>query len=193
MEYSDQQLNIGIRQGDVAAFEALYRQYYVFLCLIAEHIVKNHFDAEEIVSDVFVKLWTLKEKTGISTSFKAYLIKAVQNTSINYLEKPQFKNKLTDSLSKSDYELLSWDSDYPLGQLYVKEILEILDHGIDTLPDGCRQIYMLSRNRGMKYCDIAHKQGVSVNTVKTQMKIALSRLRDILHDYMLILLLITLI
>ena len=188
MEYSDQQINTGIRQGDVAVFEELYRQYYVFLCLIAEHIVKNHSDAEEIVSDVFVKLWTIRERTDIAVSIKAYLIKAVQNTSLNYLEKLKFENRLTDSLSKSDYELLAWDSDYPLGQLYRKEILEILDQGINTLPDGCRQIFLLSRNKGMKYCDIAGKLGISVNTVKTQMKIALSRLRDILHDYLIILL-----
>lgn len=188
MEYSNQQLNNGIRQGDVAVFEELYRQYYIYLCLIAEHIVKNHSDAEEVVSDVFVKLWTIREKTEITTSIKAYLVKAVHNTSINYLEKLKFENKLTDSLSKLDYELLAWNSDYPLGQLYTKEIMEILDHGINTLPECCRQIFLLSRNEDMKYCDIACKLGISVNTVKTQMKIALFRLREFLQDYLIILL-----
>jgi RNA polymerase sigma-70 factor (ECF subfamily) len=189
MQYSSQQLLNGIRQGDVAAFETLYRQYYVYLCLIAEHIVRNHCDAEEIVSDVFVKLWSIKEKTVIATSIKAYLIKAVHNTSINYIEKLKSENKLTDSLSNSDFELLAWDSDYPLGQLYTNEIMEILDQGINTLPERCRQIFLLSRNEDMKYCDIASKIGISVNSVKTQMKIALSRLHDILQDYLIILLL----
>ena len=188
MEYSNQQLNNGIRQGDIAVFEELYKQYYVYLCLIAEHIVKNHSEAEEVVSDVFVKLWMIREKTEITTSIKAYLVKAVHNTSINYLEKHNLENKLTDSLSKSDFELLAWSSDYPLGQLYTKEIMEILDHGINTLPECCRQIFLLSRNEDMKYCDIACKLGISVNSVKTQMKIALSRLREILQDYLIILL-----
>ena len=138
MEYSNQQLINGIRQGDVAAFEELYRQYYIFLCLIAEHIVRNPSDAEEIVSDVFVKLWNIREKIDITTSIKAYLVKAVHNTSLNYLEKLKSENKLTDSLSNSDYELLAWDSDYPLGQLYEKEIMDILDQGINTLPDRCQ-------------------------------------------------------
>ena len=188
MEFSNQQLNNGIRQGDIAVFEELYKQYYVYLCLIAEHIVKNHSEAEEVVSDVFVKLWMIREKTEITTSIKAYLVKAVHNTSINYLEKHNLENKLTDSLSKSDFELLAWSSDYPLGQLYTKEIMEILDHGINTLPECCRQIFLLSRNEDMKYCDIACKLGISVNSVKTQMKIALSRLREILQDYLIILL-----
>ena len=188
MEYSDQQLINGINQGDVNAFEELYKQYYVFLCLIAEHIVTNPSDAEEIVSDVFVKLWNIKEKIEITKSIKVYLVKAVHNTSINYLERLNLKNKLTDSLTYSDYKLLAWDSDYPLGQLYEKEILDILDHGISALPDACREIFILSRNEDMKYSDIADKLRISVNTVKTQIKIALAHLRENLKNYLMILL-----
>jgi len=188
MEYLDQQLINGIKAGDVVAFEELYKQYYIFLCFIAEHIVRNPSDAEEIVSDVFVKLWNIREKINITTSIKAYLVKAVLNTSINYIERSKISNKLTDSLSNSDYELLAWDSDYPLGQLYEKEIMNILDQGISKLPDACRQIFILSRNEDMKYSDIADKLGISVNTVKTQMKIALARLRETLKDYLMILL-----
>jgi RNA polymerase sigma-70 factor, ECF subfamily len=189
MEYSQQQLINGIKNGDLVAFEELYQQYYIFLCLIAEHIVRNPSDAEEIVSDVFVKLWNIREKIEIVTSIKAYLVKAVHNTSINFLEQSKIINKLTDCLNNSDYKLLAWDSDYPLGRLYEKEIMNILDHGINTLPDACRQIFILSRNENMKYSDIANKLGISVNTVKTQMKIALARLREILKDYLMILLL----
>jgi RNA polymerase sigma-70 factor (ECF subfamily) len=191
MEYSHQQLINGIKNGDVLAFEELYKQYYIFLCLIAEHIVRNPSDAEEIVSDVFVKLWNIREKIEIITSIKAYLVKAVHNTSINFLEHSARINKLTDCLNSSDYKILAWDSDYPLGQLYEKEIMHILEHGIDMLPDGCRQIFILNRNGNMKYCDIADKLGISVNTVKTQMKIALSRLREALKDYLKVLLLFT--
>ncbi|MCX6320827.1 MAG: RNA polymerase sigma-70 factor [Bacteroidia bacterium] len=190
MELSNQQLINGIQKGDIAAFEELYRQYYIFLCLIAEHIVRNHSDAEEIVSDVFVRLWNIREKIDITTSIKGYLIKAVHNTSFNYLERFRLIHKLTDTLSNSDYELLAWDSDYPLGQLYEKEIMNILDQGISTLPDGCREIFILSRNEGMKYSAIAGKLGISVNTVKTQMKIALARLRENLKDYLMILFII---
>lgn len=188
MGFSNQQLINDIKQGDITAFEELYRQYYIFLCLIAEHIVRNSSDAEEIVSDVFVRLWNIRENIEITTSIKAYLVKAVHNTSLNYIEHHRISNTLTDSLCNSDYKLLAWDSDYPLGQLYEKEIMDILDHGINTLPDACREIFILSRNEGMTYCKIAGKLGISVNTVKTQMKIALARLRENLKDYLMILL-----
>lgn len=189
MENLNQQLISGIKQGDVAVFEELYRKYYVFLCLIAEHIIRNHSDAEEVVSDVFVKVWNIRDKIDITTSVKAYLVRAVHNTSLNYIEKVKLENKLTDSLSRSDCELLAWDSDYPLGQIYEKEIMEILDHGISTLPDCCKEVFVLSRDGNLKYADIAKKLGISENTVKTQIKIALSRLREILKDYLVILIL----
>lgn len=182
MEFSNKELINGIQQGDVTAFEELYKKYYIFLCLIAEHIVRNSSDSEEIVSDVFVKLWNIREKINITTSLKAYLVKAVYNTSFNYIEQSKIRNKFTDNLSSSDYEILAWDSDYPLGRLYEKEIMNIIDHGISTLPDACRQVFILSRNENMKYSEIADKLGISVNTVKTQMKIALVRLRKILKD-----------
>jgi RNA polymerase sigma-70 factor (ECF subfamily) len=183
-----QQLINDIRQGDIAAFEELHKRYYVFLCLVAEHIVRNPCDAEEIVSDVFVKLWNIREKIEITTSIKAYLVKAVHNTSLNYLDRDKINNNLTDRLSDSDIKILAWDSDYPLGQLYEKEIISILDQGISALPESCREIFMLSRDKDMKYSDIACKLGISVNTIKTQMKIALARLRQILKEYLVILL-----
>jgi RNA polymerase sigma-70 factor (ECF subfamily) len=183
MESTDQQILVDIKLGYVSGFEKLYQKYYLVLCLVAAQIVKNPHDAEEIVSDVFVRLWNIREKLEITTSIKAYLIKAVRNTSLNYLERSKKSGK-TDSITNSDFQLLAWDSDYPLGQLFEKEILEILDQGINKLPEGCREIFLMSRNEDMKYSDIAEKQNISVNTVKTQMKIALSSLRDTLKDYL---------
>ena len=171
----------------------LYKQFYVYLCLVAEHIVRNRADAEEIVSDVFVKLWNIRDNINITNSIKWYLVKAVRNTSLNYIEKNKSNKNMTSSLSSADYEILSWDSDYPLGQLYQKEILTILDNSINELPDACKEIFLLSRNQEMKYDQIAGKLGISINTVKTQMKIALARLRASLRDYLTILIFLILI
>ncbi|MBI5009410.1 MAG: RNA polymerase sigma-70 factor [Bacteroidia bacterium] len=173
-----------MRTGDIVAFETIFNKYYVYLCLISEHMVKNPSDAEEIVSDVFMKIWNLRDKFEITTSVKAYLIRAVYNASLNHIESNKFRNKLTQNITSSDSELLIWDNNYPLGQLFEKEILETLNQGINTLPDACRQIFILSRNENMKYSDIARRQGISVNTVKTQMKIALVRLRETLKDFL---------
>src|SRR4030042_555933 len=188
MEDSEQQLINGIRKGDLTSFEDLYKRYYFYLCLVAEHIVRNHSDAEEIVSDVFIRIWNIRHNIDITTSIKAYLIKAVYNTSLNYLERDRIHNKLTDSISESDHKLLAWGSDYPLGQLYRKEVIDILEQGVCKLPDCCREIFKLSRDGDMEYSKIADKLGISKNTVKTQIKIALAHLRKDLKDYLRIIL-----
>ncbi len=184
MDISEEKLINGICQGDLTSYEDLYKRYYVYLCLVAEHIIRNHSDAEEIVSDVFIRLWNIRSNFSITTSFKKYLIKAVYNTALNYLERNNRRDKLTDSLTESDNKLLAWSSDYPLGQLYRKEVIDILEQGVYKLPDSCREIFKLSREKEMDYNKIADKLGISKNTVKTQIKIALVRLRRELKDYL---------
>jgi RNA polymerase sigma-70 factor, ECF subfamily len=183
MEYPDQKLISAIQNGDLVAYEELYKKYYVYLCFAAEHITRSHADAEEIVSDVFVRLWNLRDKSEIILSVKAYLIRAVHNASLNFIEKNEKRLKSTESLSSSDMKVLAWDSDYPLGRLYEKELQDILSNCINELPEGCREIFLLSRDKDMKYTEISNKLGISVNTVKSQVKIALSRLRFAVRNY----------
>jgi RNA polymerase sigma-70 factor, ECF subfamily len=183
MEYPDQKLISAILEGDLGAYEELFKKYYVYLCFVAEHIIRNRSDAEEIVSDVFVRLWNLKGRTEIISSVKAYLIRSVHNASLNYIEQNAVRLKSTGRLSSADLKVLAWDSDYPLGQLYEKELQDILENCIKELPEACREIFLLSRDRDMKYTEISNKLGISVNTVKTQIKIALSRLREAVSNY----------
>ena len=184
MIYSDHNSESSLRPYGIAFFEELYKHYYVYLCLVSQHIVRNPDDAEEIVSDVFVKLWNMREKIGTIRSIKAYLVKSVHNASLNFLEQNRYRSELTDSLNDSAIKTLAWDSDYPLGQLYEKELLEKVIKGINDLPEACREIFLLSRDKEMKYEEISRKLGISINTVKSQMKIALSRLREIVLKYM---------
>lgn len=186
MDISNHKYMGDLRKSNVDDFELLYKNYYVYLCFVAEQVVKNPVDAEEIVSEVFLKLWNNKESLVITSSLKTYLIRAVHNTALNYLEKmrPTNYGELPDFM----LELAGWDNDYPLGRLFEKEAFELLEKGIHSLPEGCREIFLLSRDKDMTYNDIAQRLGISVNTVKTQMKIALSRIRELLKDYMPILL-----
>jgi RNA polymerase sigma-70 factor (ECF subfamily) len=173
----DNKFLTGRDEEDLRIFELLYEKYFAYLCIVSNYIVKDPLDAEEAVSDVFVKLWNVRDEINTSTSLKSYLIKADRNTSLNYVERNRIKRNLTDSLSVSSIELLDWGSDYPMEQLLEKEIIEDIEKAIESLPAGCREVFMLSRNTDMKYTDIARELSILVNTVKTQMKIALSRLR----------------
>jgi len=185
MENCDQEPLASAPGADIDTFERLYGKYYVYLCMIAMHIVRNKDDAEEIVSDVFVRLWNSADRIKEIRSVKAYLVKAVHNTSLNYIEHNR-KFRQTESINARDLNILAWDSDYPVGHLYEKELLDIIIKCVEELPDSCREIFLLSRDKNLKYSEISDRLGISLNTVKTQMKIALSGLREEVSKYMVI-------
>lgn len=185
MENCDQESFSSTPEANIDTFEKLYEKYYVYLCMIALHIVRNEEDAEEVVSDVFVRLWDSADRLKEIRSVKAYLVKAVRNASLNYI-KHNRKYGLAESINAKDLNILAWDDDYTLGQFYEKELLEIIDNCIENLPDSCREIFLLSRDKDLKYNEISDRLGISVNTVKAQMKIALSRLRENVSKYMIL-------
>jgi len=71
-----------IKKGDKKAFEALFHRYYGILCQHAAHFIKNEAEAEEIVQELFVRIWEKREKIQIDTSLKNYLFRAVKNQSL---------------------------------------------------------------------------------------------------------------
>ena len=135
-----------IKKGDLHAFESLYRDYYKMLCIIANNYVNDKLAAEEIVGDVFFKIWEKKDTLTINVSFKSYLIRSVQNRSINYLEKLQSdkkqKEKFTSENTNTEY--IPYSSDYQLGKLFEEELLAIIQNTILSLPEQCRKIFALS-------------------------------------------------
>ena len=183
MENCDQEPLPSVPEADINTFKKLYEKYYVYLCMVALHIVRNRDDAEEIVSDVFVRLWNSADRIKEIRSVKAYLVKAVHNSSLNYI-KHNSKYRLTGSMNTSDLNIMAWDSDYPLGQFYEKELLDVISNCIEKLPDSCREIFLLSRDKDLKYNEISDRLGISVNTVKAQIKIALARIRENVSKYM---------
>jgi RNA polymerase sigma-70 factor, ECF subfamily len=179
------QINIedGIRMGDLTTFEQLFNDYYNYLCYVAIEFVKEKHIAEEIVSDVFFALWEKRESIQINISLSAYLIRAVKNRCINYSlhckAEQRFKQTITERLIQN-----SSTDGYPMGGLITNELTVLIKKSIDNLPEQCRQVFLLSRDEELKYEEIAERLNISINTVKTQMKIALSKLRVSLKDYL---------
>ena len=181
----DKELLKRVRKGDLSAYESLFHDYYVMLSIIAKSFVKNNELAEELVNDVFVKIWERREFFLINTSLRAYLAKSVQNRCINYLRQNRKKTNLREPLTENmNYEMLRWSDDYPLDKLMEKELADDIEKSVAKLPERCRQIFLLSRDKGLQYDQIAENLNISVNTVKAQMKIALSKLREYLREYL---------
>lgn len=172
-----------IRMGNLTTFEQLYTDYYSYLCYLAIEFVKDKYVAEEIVSDIFFALWEKRELIQINTSLSAYLIRSVKNRCINYSLHCKVEQRLNQTISEKLIQHSLVD-EYPMGSLITKELTSLIKKSIENLPEQCRQTFLLSRDEELKYEEIAERLNISINTVKTQMKIALSKLRVSLKDYL---------
>ncbi len=172
-----------IKNGDNAAFNILFDKYYVALCFYANKYLKDIDLARSLVQQVFVDLWTKREKIVVSTSVKSYFYNTVRNRCIDVLR----KEKATAGLPKS----LENIGHAPFRDLVEEaELNDRINASINQLPEKCREIFLLCRFEGLKYSEIAEKLGISVKTVEMQMGIALKKLRDSLSDYLMVNLLV---
>ena len=172
-----------LNSKDAAVFEEIYTTYFPLLYNYAFTIIKDRVEAEDAVSDVFLKLWEEKHFRNIETSVKSYLFKSVYNQCINILQREEVREKYANYIQHIQY-VNETDSDYPLSSLIENELTEILQKAIEKLPPQCRKIFEMSRIEQLTHDEIALKLGVSINTVHMQIKRALSKLRIELKDFL---------
>ncbi len=146
--------------------------------------LKDSTQAEEIVNDVFLKIWEDGNQIRIETSLKSYLYKAIINRCINALN----KNK-RESAYQTDLTNVPDDS-YELRQIEENELTIKLYAAIDQLPDQCRKVFEMSRFEELKQQEIADKLGISIKTVKNHITIALKQLSKSMLNYLLLLMLV---
>lgn len=170
-----------IKTGDQKAFEQLFHRYYPFLCLRATQLVKNADDAQEIVQELFVKLWEKRGETEIETSVKNYLSRAVKNQCLNFIKHNQIKNEHARRFLAEPESIPSEEDFWARA-----ELLKTIEESLAKLPEKRREIFRLSREEGLKYREIAEKLNISVKTVETQMGLAIKTLRDKLKKILLL-------
>ncbi len=154
------------------------------LCIIAYDYTRNRTLAEEMVEDTFLIIWEKRASIVVTDAIKYFLIKSTQNTCLQYIRKKKLETQSMDNTQAERF--IPWSDDYPLGRLFEKELSEIIDQTIESFPTQIRKVFLLSRHKDMTYTQIAETLNISENTVKTQIKTALSRLRVALKDYLMI-------
>lgn len=162
------------------AVNLLFNNYYADLCKKAYRIVNDKDVAEDIVQDVFFKLWEKKLKIQIDTSLSAYLKRMVFNESISFLRKNKELLEFSDEINQNQF---SDEPDYRLNQ---QELQAVIKEAIKKLPPKCKTVFLLSRMEELSYKEIAEHLGLSVKTVENQMGKALKLLRHSLKDYYLL-------
>ncbi len=165
-----------IRQGNNRTFNLLFDDYYLPLCHFSNRYVNDMDTARSLVQEVFVAIWTNRERLIINHSIKSYLYHAVKNKSINLLKSGKHNSTIDDTISGIPAQPF-------LDLVEEAELQGLINKSINQLPEKCREIFLLSRFEELKYTEIAVKLNISVKTVEMQMGIALKRLREKLSDY----------
>lgn len=169
-----------IRNGDISAFEKVFREYYAPLTLFANTFVKDKDVAEEIVQDFFFHYWKDREQTRIQTSMKSYFFQSIRNRALKYLRHENVKLKYASQVQNESSPTLET---YELDVYELKELESTINNILDKLPPVCSSIFRMNRFEGLKYREIAEKLSISVKTVEANMSKALTAFRQELRPY----------
>ncbi len=175
-----------IKEGDVKSFELIFKSYYSRLCRYARNYVHDKIVAEDLVKDIFIKIWENRSQLEIKSSLSGYLFRSVHNHCINHVTRNKHANILNQSdLPDNIGDLIHpLSPDYPVANLIARELEEKLRQSVQALPDQCREIFILSRMDELSHEEIAKKKNISINTVKVQIYRALLKLREDLKEYL---------
>ncbi|MCE2616618.1 RNA polymerase sigma-70 factor [Phocaeicola oris] len=188
MEGKEQEIIHALKRGEEQAFRYVYDHHYIILCKVANDFVEDPSLAEMIVEDVISHLWEIRKTLDIQSSLRRYLMRAVRNRCINYLESEQVKWE--SRFSNFPYEipekhfLFEKDIQHPLGYLLEKEMENEIIKAVKAIPYESQKIFRESRFDHRKNEDIAKELGISVDTVKYHIKKSLAFLREKLSDYL---------
>lgn len=164
-----------IAAGDRNAFEALFRAHYRPLCAFATGYLKDSDRSEDLVQELFFRLWLDREKVNITTSVKAYLFASVRNRCLNALKAGVRVYALHEDTENVPEEAELSENEHA-------ERIARVQAAVEMLPEERRKVFKLSRYEGLKYHEIAERLGISVKTVENQMGKALKTLRTELAD-----------
>ncbi|MEP3837717.1 MAG: RNA polymerase sigma-70 factor [Algibacter sp.] len=176
---NEKQLLACTADGDTLAFKQIFDHYRPGIYSLALKLLKSSVLAEDVVQDVFIKIWNKRVQFPQVINFRAYLYKTAKNQVFDEFKKiakasinEEEPNKTLNALNDTDYGIR-------------KEQLEtLLEEALNKLPPQQKNIYQLSRNQGLTYPEIAIQLNLSPLTVKTHMKHILAFLRNHLSEYM---------
>lgn len=165
---------------DIKAYEELYHLMFEHLHRFSFSIVKSNEAAEEIVSDVFIKLWQIRSRLGEIGNLKVYLFTIAKNFSINYIHQ-NYKN--------NSYSIDEMNIEPQVGignpeELCISaEAVQRIRQAIRELPPQCRLIFQLVKEDGLRYKEAAAVLDISVLTVRNQLAIAVRKIAAVLPAY----------
>jgi RNA polymerase sigma-70 factor, ECF subfamily len=169
---NEQSLAFRLRAGDVHALEEAFHAWYPGICRFVDARVGSAAIAEELVQDVFLRIWQTRDHLDVNGSLRSLLYRSAHNAALNYLKHRKIEKRFERSVTTS--HTITSVIDDPASY---SELSSAIDHALAVLPERCRLIFTMSRHDGLSYAQIADILGISIKTVETQMGRALKALR----------------
>ena len=167
----DEELFRQFQEGSWKAFKILFEAYSEQLYLYAAGFLGDREEARDIVQDAFVYLWENRKKIAYTGSLYSYLLRSVKNSCIDYKMHEKVKEKYIREMEYLQDEAEEVSDNF-------EESYKRLQKVIDSLPPKCKEIFVLGCVEGYSYKEVATRLGVSVNTVKTQIKLAYKKVKS---------------
>lgn len=179
-KHTDSKLLLRLREKDEGAYRILFDRYYITLCRQAALRLNGDTDAaEDVVQQVFIDFWVQEKYRVVDTNVAAYLGKMVHFKAVDHIRKNVTRRKYESSQSLDIFD--------EAGEETAERMIELekaLHKEIAELPEQCRSIFTSVYLDGMKYKEAADAHGVSINTVKEQLKRAMVKLRGRMKDFL---------
>jgi RNA polymerase sigma-70 factor (family 1) len=179
LQLTDEALVALLKENDDLALKTLFNRYYKALCQLSEVYTRDYTVAEEIVANLFMKLWD-NRTSGAILNVKSYLFVSAKNLSLNYLQK---KKDPVDSIEDVDFQTHTIpDKTTPLHILTGRESYNRLLGIIDQLPVAQREVLLMSHIDNINKHEVAKIMGISVRTVESTLYQTIKKLRILLKD-----------
>ena len=178
-----QDLLTRLKNGDILAFDQIYTMYSHKLFSFVFNILKNESEVDDIVQEVFVKIWESRGKLVDYKLLNSYIFTIAYNNSIDLIRKRINNNKYLEHLKYSASINLTPNI---VSQIEFNELKNQVDKLIAKLPDRQKQVYLLHKEEGLTYPEIAEQLGISKNTVENHMVKALKYLRQNMDNSLLL-------
>lgn len=176
---NESELLAKIAGGDQRAFTVLFNHYHHDLFVFSKKLSKSEELALEIVQDVFLKIWSVRDKLTELDNFSRYLNTVIRNHSLNVIKRIAVREKpMLNSSINSDEFVDTTGIDFTQQKLDYNDCFQILNEALDTLAPQQRKVYELCHIEGLKYEEAAQKMDISIETVRAHMKKALYKIRE---------------
>jgi RNA polymerase sigma-70 factor (family 1) len=166
-----------IAEGDEAAFEELFHLFVPRIQPVMQKMLRSEVATKDLIQDIFLSIWVTRDKLAAIESPTNWIFRIVYNRIYSWMEKQSVRQKAAAAISRQETIISNLTEE----NLAFAETSRLVQQAVQQLPNRTKEIYLLSREAGMKKQDIANQLGISVNTVKNTLANAGKSIKDYLE------------